>query len=136
MKKNQLEDQHQITLMQWADTARINRYMPGIAGTISDYLIHIPNGGSRHKIEAVKLKRMGVKAGVSDLLLTIPSRSKAGLWIEMKAPAVKGKSKNYPTQSQNEWLAKMKAIGYAAVVCYGWEQAKDQIIKYFGEANQ
>ena len=30
-------------------------------------LHHCPNGGSRNKAEAVKLKQMGVKAGIPDL---------------------------------------------------------------------
>tara|TARA_R110000851_G_scaffold51794_2_gene122678 strand:+ start:295 stop:639 length:345 start_codon:yes stop_codon:yes gene_type:complete len=31
-------------------------------------LFHVPNGGSRHVLEAVKMKKIGVVAGVADLL--------------------------------------------------------------------
>lgn len=33
-----------------------------------ELLHHCPNGGSRNKAEAVKLKQMGVKAGIPDLV--------------------------------------------------------------------
>jgi hypothetical protein len=32
---------------------------------------HVPNGGSRHKIEAAKLKGMGTLAGVPDLIIIV-----------------------------------------------------------------
>ena len=46
-------------------------------------LFAVPNGGSRHKIEAANLKREGVLAGVSDLILITPL---ATVFIELKAP--------------------------------------------------
>lgn len=41
----------------------------GLRGRPDLYWFHVPNGGSRHMLEAVKLKAMGVKAGVPDLCL-------------------------------------------------------------------
>jgi hypothetical protein len=49
------EDQEQITLMSWAHHVKFGN------GRLSDYLIHIPNGGSRNIIEASKLKRWELK---------------------------------------------------------------------------
>ena len=34
-------------------------------------LYHIPNGGSRHRLEAIHLKQQGVRAGVPDLCLPV-----------------------------------------------------------------
>ena len=68
------EIQHHIGLMSWAKTQPI----------LDEYLIHIPNGGYRHPLEALKLKKMGVKAGVSDLFLAYPNPNYHGLWIELK----------------------------------------------------
>ena len=31
---------------------------------------HSPNGGSRHKLEAIKFKKMGVRAGFPDLWIS------------------------------------------------------------------
>ena len=59
------EDTEQINVVSWANW-NMNRY-PELK-----WLHHVPNGGSRNKQEAVKLKQMGVKAGVSDLCLPYP----------------------------------------------------------------
>lgn len=87
-------------------------------------LYHIPNGGSRNKIEAANLKRQGVKAGVPDLCLPIPMNGFHGLYIEMKY------GKNKTTETQEEWLKELKAQGYFTAVCYGAEQAKRMIAGY------
>lgn len=47
------EQQDQIAFIQYAKTDRI----------LSQYLFAIPNGGSRHYLEAINLKKMGVKIG-------------------------------------------------------------------------
>lgn len=84
----------------------------------------IPNGGSRNKIEAVNLKRQGVKAGVPDLFLPVANQGKHGLFIEMKY----GKGRTSP--AQKEWIALLKENGYEAEVCYGSGEAIDLIEKY------
>lgn len=71
------EDTEQINVASWA--AWNERQYPELK-----WLHHIPNGGSRNKAEAVKLKQMGVKAGVSDLCLPYPKGIYCGLYIEMK----------------------------------------------------
>lgn len=43
---------------------------------------HAPNGGSRNKAEAAKLKGMGVKPGTPDILLVHDGLAH---WIELKA---------------------------------------------------
>lgn len=113
-----LEDAEQIALMQWASMATIGGYR------IADYLFAIPNGGKRNAREAARLKRMGVKAGVSDLFLPIPRGPAHGLWIELKA----GKGK--PSDSQTEWLGRMAEQGYATSVCLGWDAARRAITAY------
>lgn len=35
-------------------------------------VFHVPNGGSRNIVEAVKFKRIGVLAGVADLVVLLP----------------------------------------------------------------
>lgn len=133
--KRSLEDDHQVALMKWAAIRRlprINGVLPH--SVLADYLIHVPNGGSRNKAEAAKFKRMGVKAGVSDLLLAIPTANHHGLWVEMKAPYTSSKDKNYPSPEQRDWINKMNNAGYRAVVCWGWHQAQDEIEQYIKEA--
>ena len=113
-----VEDDHQRHLFTWARMATIH----GIR--VGDYLIAIPNGGKRNVREAARLKAQGVKAGVSDIFLALPRGHFSGLWIELKAP--KGKAQ----ANQLEWLDRMGAAGYSAVMCWGWEDAKKTIEEY------
>lgn len=48
-------------------------------------LFHVPNGGNRNAREAMKLKAMGVTAGIPDLLLISPAKG-ALIGIELKLP--------------------------------------------------
>lgn len=88
------------------------------------YLYHVPNGGSRNKIEAANLKRQGVKSGVPDICLPVPRGKYHGLYIELKH------GKNKTSKSQDEWLKFLSEQGYLAVCIYGWEDAIKTIEKY------
>jgi hypothetical protein len=35
------------------------------------FLFSVPNGGTRHKLEAISLKKQGLRPGVSDLILLV-----------------------------------------------------------------
>lgn len=84
----------------------------------------IPNGGSRNKAEAARLKAEGVSAGVPDLFLPVPNRLYHGLFVEMKY----GKGRTSP--AQNDWLALLRKNGYDAQVCYGADAAMERIDAY------
>lgn len=84
----------------------------------------IPNGGVRHIGTAVKLKAEGGMAGVSDLFLMMPAGKYHGLFIEMKVKGGKLSS------SQKEFIANAILMGYKAVVCYGFDEAKQAINEY------
>lgn len=90
-------------------------------------VFHIPNGGSRNKMEAANLKRQGVKAGVPDLMFPVALRGYHGLFIEMKA------GKNKTTQNQDEWLDLLAKHGYCVRICYGYDEARCVINWYFEE---
>lgn len=89
-------------------------------------LFHIPNGGSRNKIEAAHLKAQGVKAGVPDLFLAVPVREYSGLFVEMKY------GRNKTTEKQEWWLEELKKQGYMTTICYGAEEAIQTIAEYLG----
>lgn len=111
------EDTEQISVMQWAEWNR-NRY-PELK-----WLHHVPNGGSRNKQEAVKLKQMGVKSGVADLCLPYPRGIYCGLYIEMKY------GDGRQQDSQKEFLADMAAAGHYVATCYSAEEATAVIREY------
>lgn len=99
------EDTEQIHVCNWAAWNE-NRY-PELK-----WLHHIPNGGSRNKAEAVKLKSMGVKSGVSDLHLPYAKGVYIGLYIEMKYGT--GRHQD----SQIEFLHDMAKNGHYVASCY------------------
>lgn len=111
------EDTEQMAVIQWAQY-HMNRY-PELK-----WLHHCPNGGSRNKKEAVKLKQMGVKAGVSDLCLPYPKGIYCGLYIEMKY------GNNRQQESQKEFLADMEGAGHFVATCYSAEEAVRVIEEY------
>lgn len=87
-------------------------------------LFAIPNGGSRNKLEAVNLKRQGVKAGVSDMTLQVARGGFHGLWIELKT------RRNKASKKQVDFLKEMREQGYLGCVCYGAPEAISTIIDY------
>lgn len=103
------EDTEQVLVMQWA--ALNERRYPELK-----WLFHVPNGGSRNRAEAVKLKQMGVKAGVSDLHLPAGKGMYGGLCIEMKY------ADGTIQKNQKEFLKDMAAAGKYACVCYGADE--------------
>ncbi len=115
--KVQHEAIEQTKLFNWIAFAR-NKY-PDL-----DLLYHIPNGGSRNKIEAANLRRQGVRSGVPDLCLPVARGDYHGLYIELKY------GKNKTTENQKEWLHKLANQGYAVKVCYGCDEAI-QALEYY-----
>ena len=117
---NHYEDMEQILLFEWAE---LNMWKyPEL-----EWMIHIPNGGKRNAREAARFKRMGVKAGVSDVFLPTAANGYHGLWIEMKS------EQGTTTANQKRFLKAMNKRGYQAVVCHSWEEAVAVIVEYLGE---
>ena len=111
------EDTEQMAVISWA---RWN------AQTYPElkWLHHCPNGGSRNRLEAAKLKQMGVKAGVSDLCLPYPKGIYHGLYIEMKY------GNNRVQETQREFISDMAAAGHYVCVCYSAADAIGVLAEY------
>lgn len=75
-------------------------------------------------------KTAGVKRGVPDLFLPVPSGQYHGLFIEMKK--IGGKA----SDDQLWWLSHLKENGYAIAVCYGWQKATEVLQWYLNLKNQ
>ena len=108
----------QETLFDWIHIKRIK--WPEL-----DLAWHTPNGGSRNKVEAARLKAQGVKKGVPDVFLAIPKNGYHGLFIEMKRTQG-GKV----SPEQETMLQRLNEQGYKAVVCKGWQAAARMIEDY------
>lgn len=87
-------------------------------------LFAVPNGGERNVIVASKMKAEGVKSGVPDYLLPVRSGDYIGLAVELKTRT--GRIK--PAQTQ--WIEDLRAQGWRAEVCRGWEPSWALIHEY------
>ena len=111
MDRKLTEADHQTLVVCWAKKICI-------AGRVElDLLLHVPNGEKRDAATASKLKRLGVRKGVSDLFLPVMVGGYGGLWIEMKADGGK------LSAEQEGWIASMCERGYRAVACWSWQEA-------------
>lgn len=121
MVKAPSEHAEQCALMGWWEyQARAKRLAP-------ELFFAIPNGGNRNAATGARLKAEGVRAGVPDLMLAIPSKGFSGLFIELKR-----RSGGVLGAKQKSMLAILAANGYAAEVCQGFEAAKETICRYLG----
>lgn len=111
------EDDEQAAVIEFCDLFGID-------------VIHVPNEGKRSPATAAKLKRLGLRPGVPDLFFPIPSGEYHGLFIEMKVLGGR------PTPDQKQWIAKLSAKGYRAVVCVGADAAICEIKNYIGEGRK
>ena len=114
----QYEAQEQRALFDWAAYAQ-NRW-PELG-----MLYPIHNGGSRDPREAHNLRMQGVKPGVPDICLPVPRNGYAALYIELKR-----KSGGVLSDKQRVWLKALTRAGNRAVVCRGFEEARETILEY------
>lgn len=117
------EAQEQTTLFEWARLQR-GRY-PEL-----DLLFHVPNGGSRNRVEAARLQAQGVKSGIPDLCLPVPRGRFHGLYIELKR-----RRGGRIEPEQTAWLEELMKQGYSVAICRGWEAAAEIILKYLEGKN-
>lgn len=117
-----LEAKEQEFLFQWAED------MAALKWPELHLMYAIPNGGSRHKLEAANLKKQGVKPGVPDVFLPVPRGGYHGLYIEMKR-----RRGGVLSQDQRDYIDALRAQGYRVETCKGFHPAADLIEEYMSE---
>lgn len=120
------EHSQQVALFVWA-ALEIKTY-PQLK-----WLYAVPNGFFASSGQKGKMKAEGLKDGVPDIVFPYPKWGEnkyAGLYIEMKREIYRHRQNGGCSEDQMTWLAYLNEVGYKAVVCYGWEEARDQIIGY------
>ena len=80
---------------------------------------HCSNEGKRTPFERYKLKYLGAKAGIPDLLIFTPNKKYNGLAIELKV------NYNKPTEKQKEWIDLLIKCGWYAC----WLNNHDKVIE-------
>ena len=105
---NPPEEAEQLALVQWLELHKIK-------------YTHVPNEG-KHKVQyRVKQKRLGVKAGVPDLLIFDPPPAypdNFGTAIELKR-----RKGGTVSLEQSMWLNDLRDRGWAVAVCRGATEA-------------
>lgn len=112
------EEEEQITLFSWA--ALNEGRHPELR-----WMYAIPNGGLRSKTEAARMKKAGVKKGVSDIFLPAARGKYHGLYIELKKLCGGRASKE-----QIKFIEAVRKEGYYADVKCGWVAAAKLIVDY------
>lgn len=115
-----LEEQEQALWFKWAEFVRL---APG-NHLLRDHCWAVPNGGSRHPIEAARMKAQGITPGVADISIAIPSGIHHALFIEMKRRGERA------TSEQLEHIELRRRMGYQAIVCQGFDEARRETIHY------
>ena len=85
-----------------------------------DYLIKLTNEGKRSAFYGKSLLNIGMRPGIPDYFYPLPNVRWHGLWIEMKR---RDGSKTKKNPKQDEWIAKLIAVGQYACYAYGAEDA-------------
>ena len=115
-----IEQQIQIAIVQ-----DIRYRYPNVLFTIS------PAGMINNPRIGAITKKMGYRAGTSDMLFFEPRGIWHGLMIELKIPAALGTSKVSP--EQKKWQIDALERGYKAVICYGHDETMLVLKEYLAE---
>jgi hypothetical protein len=114
-------------LLEWAAVTKYD------GRRLADLLIMIPNGTKlfgdpKHRaIQMARMKSQGFKVGVFDYLLPVAIVPFHGLWLEMKRT-----QGGVVSATQMKFEALMRSLGWATLICAGWEQASRAILSYLG----
>jgi hypothetical protein len=104
------EASEQIALFDWIDTLIPREPRLELA-------FHVPNGEHREIAVGVKLKAMGVRPGVPDVLLPVACRGWIGLAIELKVGT------NTMRPEQAIWRDRLLIAGWHHELHYSWVAA-------------
>ena len=85
----------------------------------NSFAVHIPNEGKRTMFEQFKLKKMGVMAGMPDVMIFDPKGIYSGLAIELKA------GYNKPTENQFKCLRELENRKWRVL----WSNSLDKIFE-------
>lgn len=79
-------------------------------------IFSVPNGGSRNPIEALKLKKTGTLAGVSDLIIMVPNRI---IFLELKT------EKGVQSEVQKNFQKNIESLGFEYLLIRNLKQYED-----------
>ena len=117
--KGPSEAQIQEAYFQWA-ALHVRKY-PEL-----EALYHVPNGSNKGKAGGAIFKRQGLKAGVPDVCLPVPTANGAGLYLEFKTKIGR------VSDSQKEWIERLRRYGHKVEVVRDTDEAINQTLDFLG----
>lgn len=115
------ESEHDIQIALFDFLALVQHQIPE-----TQFILHVPNGEYRTKATAARLKRMGVRPGVPDILILVPANGYHGMTIELKKPGGR------LSEHQERWARELITRDYYAITCTDWQTAAAAILEYLG----
>lgn len=119
------EHGYQVAVFDWTALNPNRKAYPGL-----ELLFAVPNGGTRNKVVAAKLKAEGVEAGIPDMILPVARSGYHGLFIELKIPKTALHEKSYLKPHQRAKMKELSAQGYLCVTCWG-DEAVIEVLKWY-----
>lgn len=89
-----------------------------------ELMYSIPNGSNKSKSERALFQRTGLKAGMPDVALSIPSGKYHGLFIELKA------AKGRISDDQRKVISQLRDQGYFVAICFSAQDAAKVVCLY------
>jgi hypothetical protein len=93
---------------------------------VIELIYAVPNGGARSPTEAIRLRAEGVRPGIPDVNIDIPSPTYHGMRIEFK------KVGGVTSTAQKRKHKLLRQAGYHVVTCYTADEAIKELEKYCG----
>jgi hypothetical protein len=123
VRRQHPEHDAQVALFKWRELRAPKHPALGL-------LFACPNGMRTSMRTAVKAKAEGLRRGVPDVWLPVPTpnREYVGVVIEMKAP--KGRT----SPEQRAWMEMLTEHGWRCAVCYSAAEAIAVLCDYLGIA--
>lgn len=123
------EDKHMKIFFAYLDIFVRSKLLPE---AIRDLTYHPANGGKRNPREAAKFKKMGVRPGIPDIVLPVPSGKYPSLYIELKPPIVTGVPKPRVSKEQKKKIEQLISFGNDASVQFGYKNTIKKYMDYLG----
>jgi hypothetical protein len=120
MARSREEHLTQVAFVQWC--AWNKKKYPAL-----DLGYAIANGGARNVIVGAMLKKEGVRKGVPDWCLPVPSKGFGALYIEFKA------KKGIVRTEQFDFLRLLTEYGNKAAICRSCDEAANVVKEYLDD---
>lgn len=126
--KQHIEHDMQAAFFRWLDYAASRDDRARALGTPSLFTepFHVPNGGQRTALAGARMKELGVKPGVPDVLCPFASNGYIGLAIEFKAPGGR------LSEAQKYRLSRLASHRWDIRICRDWAEAAQIFLMYCG----